>query len=88
VARQLDDGRLRALAGLGRAYVLQWQDRILEAMVDVGRRRGPCDAAQTCGEARALYMIGWYLIQLGDHQEAAHFSSRASMAYRESLCAA
>jgi DNA-binding SARP family transcriptional activator/transcriptional regulator with XRE-family HTH domain len=89
LARQLDNGRLRALAGLGRAYLLQWQDRILEAMIDVGQAPRSCDAVtDPQGEARALYMIGWYLIQLGDHQKAAHFSSRALMAYRESLCAA
>jgi len=78
LAGQLGDGRLRALAGLSRAYVLQAQDRIREAMAQarqalrlyqaVGDRRG---------EARALYAIGWHLIQLGDHQQAIYFSSRA-----------
>jgi DNA-binding SARP family transcriptional activator len=78
LAAQVDDGRMRALAGLSQAYVLQSQDRIVEAMVQarqalrlyhaVGERRG---------EARALYAIGWHLIQLGDHQQAIHFSSRA-----------
>jgi hypothetical protein len=29
-------------------------------------------------------MIGWHLVQLGDHQKAADFSSTALRVYRES----
>ncbi len=86
LARQLGDMRLRALAGLRRAYVLHAQDRIPEAMVQarqalllyhtVGDLRG---------EARALYAIGGHLIQLGDHQQAINFSSRALTATHESF---
>jgi DNA-binding SARP family transcriptional activator/transcriptional regulator with XRE-family HTH domain len=89
LAGRLGDERFCALVGLHRAYVLQAQDRSREAMAEarqalrvyhaVGDRRG---------ETRALYAIGWCLIQLGDHQKAIHFSSRALMVGRESLVAA
>jgi DNA-binding SARP family transcriptional activator/tetratricopeptide (TPR) repeat protein/DNA-binding XRE family transcriptional regulator len=89
LAGRLGDSRLRALAGLSRAYVLQAQDRMLEAMVQARQAlrlyRASGDA---WGEARALYAIGWHLVQLGDHQQAVKFSSRALMAHRQSPCAA
>jgi DNA-binding SARP family transcriptional activator len=84
LARQLGDGRLRALGGLSRAHVLQAQDRILEAMVQAWQALRLYHAVgDQRGEARALYAIGWHLIQLGEHQQAVHFSSRALMAYHE-----
>jgi tetratricopeptide (TPR) repeat protein len=84
LAAQVGDGRLRALAGLSRAYVLQAQDRILEAMVQARQALRLYHAVgETRGEARALYAIGWHLIQLGDHQDAIHFSSQALSVCRE-----
>jgi DNA-binding SARP family transcriptional activator/tetratricopeptide (TPR) repeat protein/DNA-binding XRE family transcriptional regulator len=84
LAGQLGDGRLRALAGLSRAYVLQAQDRILEAMVQARQALRLYHAVGDLrGEGRALYAIGWYLIQLGDHQRAIFFSSRALKVCRE-----
>jgi DNA-binding SARP family transcriptional activator/tetratricopeptide (TPR) repeat protein len=78
LAGQLRDGRLCALAGLSRAYVLQAQDRILEAMAQARQAlRLYHSVGDPRGEARALYAIGWHLIQLGDHQQAIRFSSRA-----------
>jgi DNA-binding SARP family transcriptional activator/transcriptional regulator with XRE-family HTH domain len=74
LASELDDGQLRALAGLSRAFYLKSRDRIQE-MVASSR------------QARALYTIGWHLIQVGDQQHAAHFSCRALMVYQESLYA-
>jgi len=89
LVRQFDDGRLSVPAGISRAYVLQWQDHILDATARAGQAPRLCDVVEDQrGEARALYMIGWYLIQLGDHQKAAHVSSRALIAYRESFCGA
>jgi DNA-binding SARP family transcriptional activator/tetratricopeptide (TPR) repeat protein/transcriptional regulator with XRE-family HTH domain len=86
LAAQVGDGRLRALAGLSRAYVLQAQDRILEAMIQAKQAlRLYQSAGEPRGEARALYAIGWHLIQLGDHQQAIHFSSRALSVSRESF---
>jgi DNA-binding SARP family transcriptional activator/tetratricopeptide (TPR) repeat protein len=88
LAGQLDDRRLRALAGLSRTYVLQSRDRITEA---VGQARQALQLYHTVGdprgEVRALYTISWHLIQLGDHQQAVDFSSRALVVYRESLYA-
>lgn len=89
LAGQLGDERHRALAALSRAYVLQAQDRILEAMFQAMQALRLYHAvADPRGEARALYAIGWHLIQLGDHQQAIHFSSRALMVCRESFRAA
>jgi DNA-binding SARP family transcriptional activator/tetratricopeptide (TPR) repeat protein/DNA-binding XRE family transcriptional regulator len=83
LARQLGDGRLRALAGLARAYVLQSQGCIHDAVVQVRQALQLYHAAEDQkGEARALYTIGWYLFQLGDYQQAAGFSSRSLIAYR------
>jgi DNA-binding SARP family transcriptional activator len=85
LARQLGDRRLRALAGLRRAYVLQAQDRIPEAMIQA---RQALQLYHTVGdqqgEARALFAIGWHLLQLGDHQQAIDFSSRAVNVRHES----
>jgi DNA-binding SARP family transcriptional activator/tetratricopeptide (TPR) repeat protein/plasmid stability protein len=84
LAGQLGDGRLGALAGLNRAYVLHAQDRIWEAVVQARQALRLYHAAgDSRGEARALYAIGWYLIQYGDHQQAIHFSSRALAVCRE-----
>jgi DNA-binding SARP family transcriptional activator/transcriptional regulator with XRE-family HTH domain len=81
LARQLGDRRLRALAGLRRAYVLQAQDRILEAMVQARQALSIYHTiGEPRGEARALFAIGWHLLQLGDHQQAIQFSSRAACA--------
>jgi DNA-binding SARP family transcriptional activator len=78
LAAQVDDGRMRALAGLSQAYVLQSQDRIVEAMIQARQALRLYHAVgEKRGEARALYAIGWHLIQLGDHQQAINFSSRA-----------
>jgi tetratricopeptide (TPR) repeat protein len=86
LAGQLGHERLRALAGLSRAYVLQAQDRLLEAMIQaVQALRLYRAVGDPRGEARALYAIGWHLIQLGEHQQAVHVSSRALMVCRESL---
>jgi tetratricopeptide (TPR) repeat protein len=84
LAGRLGDSRLRALAGLGRAYVLQAQDRTLESMVQARQALRLYRAVgDTRGEARALYTIGWQLVQFGDHQQAVKFSSRALMADRQ-----
>ncbi len=89
LARQLGDGRVRALARLRRAYVLQAQDRIPEAMVQARQAlRLYHTAGDSRGETRALYAIGWHLLQLGDHQHAIHFSSRALIMCRETFYAA
>jgi tetratricopeptide (TPR) repeat protein len=84
LAGQLGDERLRALAGLSRAYVLQEQNRILEAVAQARQAQRLYHAVGDLpGEGRALYAIGWYLIQLGDHQQAIVFSSRALNVCRE-----
>lgn len=86
LAGQLGDERLRALAGLSRAYVLQEQDRVLEAIVQARQAQRLYHAAGDLpGEGRALYAIGWYLIKLGDRQQAILFSSRALSVCREYL---
>jgi tetratricopeptide (TPR) repeat protein len=89
LADRFGDSRLRALAGLSRAYVLQAQDRTAEAMAQARQAlrlyRAVGDAR---GEARALYTIGGHLVQIGDHQQAVKFSSSALMAYRTSPSAA
>ncbi len=60
LARQLGDLRLRALAGLRRAYVLQAQDRLLEAKVQAQQALNLYHTiGDPRGEARALYAIGW-----------------------------
>jgi DNA-binding SARP family transcriptional activator/tetratricopeptide (TPR) repeat protein len=89
LAEQLGDQRLCALVGLHRAYVWQLQDRVGEALTEARQALRLYQAiGDSRGEARALYAIGWCLIQLGDHQQAIHFSSRALMVDRESLAAA
>lgn len=78
-AAVLGERRLLALAGLSRAYVLQAQDRILEATVQARQALRLYQAlGDPRGEARALYAIGWFLIQLGDHRQAIYFSSLRS----------
>jgi DNA-binding SARP family transcriptional activator/transcriptional regulator with XRE-family HTH domain/tetratricopeptide (TPR) repeat protein len=85
LASQLGDVRFRALAGLSLAYVLEAQGRIPEAMVQAGQALRLYHAVGDLrGEACALYAIGWHLIQLGNHQQAIHFSSRALMVCRAS----
>jgi DNA-binding SARP family transcriptional activator/tetratricopeptide (TPR) repeat protein/transcriptional regulator with XRE-family HTH domain len=89
LAGRLGDERFCAQVGLHRAYVLQAQDRNREAMAEARRALRIYHAVRDRrGEARALYAIGWCLIQLGDHQRAIHFSSRALVVDRESLAAA
>jgi tetratricopeptide (TPR) repeat protein len=89
LAGQLGDQRFCALVGLHRAYVWQAQGRVQGAMTEARRALRIYHAlADPRGEARALYAIGWCLIQLGDHQHAIHFSSRALVVGRESLAAA
>jgi DNA-binding SARP family transcriptional activator/tetratricopeptide (TPR) repeat protein len=89
LAGQLGDQRLCALVGLHRAYVWQAQGRVQGAMTEARRALRIYHAlGDPRGEARALYAIGWCLIQLGDHQQAIHFSSRALVVGRESLAAA
>jgi DNA-binding SARP family transcriptional activator/transcriptional regulator with XRE-family HTH domain/tetratricopeptide (TPR) repeat protein len=84
LAEELGDGRLCALGGLSRAHVLNAENRISEAVIQARQARRLYHAAgDSRGEAHALYAIGWYLIQLGDHQQAIHFSSRALAVYRE-----
>jgi DNA-binding SARP family transcriptional activator/tetratricopeptide (TPR) repeat protein/DNA-binding XRE family transcriptional regulator len=81
LAGQLGDSRLRALAGLSRAYVLQAQHRIPEAMIlarQALRLYSAVGDAQ--GEARALTTIGWHLVQFGDHQQAVRLSCPAGAA--------
>jgi DNA-binding SARP family transcriptional activator len=86
LAGALGDRRLRALAGLRRAYVLQAQNRALEAMSQAMQSVRLFHAAgDSRGEARALYAIGWHLVQLGDHQQATHFSSGAIKVVRQSV---
>jgi DNA-binding SARP family transcriptional activator/transcriptional regulator with XRE-family HTH domain len=86
LAGQLGDERLSALAGLSRAYVLQEQNRILEAIAQARQALRLYHAVGDLpGEGRALYAIGWYFIRLGDHQQAILFSSRALNVCREYL---
>jgi tetratricopeptide (TPR) repeat protein len=86
LARQLGDMRLRALAGLRRAYVLHAQDRIPEAIVQARQALLLYHTiGDPRGESRALYAIGGHLIQLGDHEQAINFSSRALTICRESF---
>jgi DNA-binding SARP family transcriptional activator/transcriptional regulator with XRE-family HTH domain/tetratricopeptide (TPR) repeat protein len=81
LARKLGDSRLGGLAYLSRAYALQAQDRIAEAMVEANQALRLYSAAgDPRGEAHALYAIGWHLFQFGDSQQAVKFSSRALMA--------
>ena len=89
LAGQLGDQRFCALVGLHRAYVWQAQGRVREAMTGARHALRTYHAlADPQGEARALYAIGWCLIQLGDHQQAIHFSSRALMVSRGPLAPA
>ncbi len=84
LAGRFGDSRLRALSGLSRAYVLQAQHRVPEAMVQARQALRLYHAVGDArGEARALYAISWHLVQFGDHQQAVKFSSRAFMAYRQ-----
>jgi DNA-binding SARP family transcriptional activator/DNA-binding XRE family transcriptional regulator len=89
LAARYGDKRLRALAGLSRAYVLQAQDRMPEAMVQARQAlRLYRTVGDARGEARALYTIGGHLVQFGDNQQAVKFSSRAFMACRRAPSAA
>jgi DNA-binding SARP family transcriptional activator/transcriptional regulator with XRE-family HTH domain/tetratricopeptide (TPR) repeat protein len=88
LAGQLDDGRLRGLTGLSRAYVLQSQNHLREAVTQVRRALRLCHAGDLGGEAHAHYAIGWHSVQLGDSQHALNFTSQVLTLYRESLCAA
>ena len=88
LAQSLGNRRLHASAGLSRAYVLQAQDRVLEAVHQARQALRLYQAAgDPRGETHALYAIGWRLIQLGEHQQAIDFSSRALVASRESSAA-
>jgi DNA-binding SARP family transcriptional activator/transcriptional regulator with XRE-family HTH domain/tetratricopeptide (TPR) repeat protein len=88
LARRYGNVRLRALAGLSRAYVLQAQDRTPEAMIQARQALRLYRAVgDTRGEARALYTIGGHLVQFGDNQQAVKFASHALTAYRRSPCA-
>jgi tetratricopeptide (TPR) repeat protein len=85
LARKTDDGRIGALTAICRAYVLQSQGRAVEAMIAATHALRLYQATgDRRGEVRALYMIGWHLVQLGDHEQAADFSSTALRVYRES----
>jgi tetratricopeptide (TPR) repeat protein len=88
LARQLDDGWLRGLTGLSRAYVLQSQDRLREALTQVRRALRLCHTGDPGGEAHARYTIGWHAVQLRDCQHALSFTSQVLALYPESLCAA
>jgi DNA-binding SARP family transcriptional activator/DNA-binding XRE family transcriptional regulator len=88
LARHLEDGWLRALTGLSRAYVLQSQNHLREAMTQVRRALRLCHTEDPAGEARAGYAIGWHAVQLRDCQDAFHFTSQVLALYGESLCAA
>jgi tetratricopeptide (TPR) repeat protein len=85
LAGKLGDGRLCALAGLSRAYVLQAQDRILEAKVQARSALRLHPAGDRKGEVRALHAIGWHLVQLGDYQHALSFTRQVLMLYREAV---
>jgi DNA-binding SARP family transcriptional activator/transcriptional regulator with XRE-family HTH domain len=72
LARRTRDGRLFALVGLSRTYVLQAQGRISEAMIQARQALRMYQAAgDPCGEIGARYLIGWHLAQLGDRGQAA-----------------
>jgi tetratricopeptide (TPR) repeat protein len=65
-------GCCRLLVGIG------WRARILEAMLQARQAlRLYRIAEDPRGEVRALYAIGWHLIQLGEYEQAINFSSRA-----------
>jgi DNA-binding SARP family transcriptional activator/tetratricopeptide (TPR) repeat protein/DNA-binding XRE family transcriptional regulator len=85
LASQLDDGRLRGLAGLSRAYVLQSQNQLPEAMTQVRRALRLCRTGDMGGEAHARYAIGWHSVQLRDSQHALSFTSQVFTLHRESL---
>jgi DNA-binding SARP family transcriptional activator/DNA-binding XRE family transcriptional regulator len=85
LARKLGDRRIGALTAICRAYLLQSQGRPVEAMMAATRALQLYQAVRDRkGEVRALYMIGWHLVQLGNHGRAADFSSAALQVYRES----
>jgi DNA-binding SARP family transcriptional activator/transcriptional regulator with XRE-family HTH domain len=89
LAGKLDDRRIGALAGISSAYLLQSQDCLLEAMIRATHALRLYRAAgDQRGEVRALKMIGWHLVQLGDYERAVDFSSRALRIYRDSLWSA
>lgn len=89
LVRQLADRGLCAVPDRNGAYVLQAREHILGRMA---RTKHALRLYHAVGdwrrEVRALYAICWYLIQLGDYQQAVHISSHALEAYRESLCVA
>jgi DNA-binding SARP family transcriptional activator/transcriptional regulator with XRE-family HTH domain/tetratricopeptide (TPR) repeat protein len=88
LARHLDDGRLRALTGLSRAYLLESQNHPREAMIQVRHALRLCRTGDRGGEADARYALGWHVVQLRDRQHALNFTSQVLMLYREPLCAA
>jgi len=88
LARHLDDGRLRGLTGLSRAYVLQSQNHLREAMIQVRRALRLCHTADSGGEAHARHAIGWHSVQMRDCQDALTFTSQVLTLCCESLCAA
>jgi DNA-binding SARP family transcriptional activator/transcriptional regulator with XRE-family HTH domain len=88
LARQLHDGRLRGLTGLSRAYVLQSQNHLREAMTQVERALRLCQTGDSGGYAHARYAIGWHAVHLRDCQHASNFTSQVLTLHRESLCAA
>jgi hypothetical protein len=75
---------LSASVGAERATAEPGRGRIHDAVVQAGQAlRLHYAAGERRGGARALYAIGWYLVQLGGYQQAAGFSSQAFMAYCE-----
>ena len=85
LARKLGDRRIGGLTAICRAYLFQSQGRPVEAMIAATHALRLYQAAgDRKGEVRALYMIGWHCVQLGDHERAADFSSTALRVHRES----
>ncbi len=89
LAGQVTDGGPRALARDSHASAGLTQDRVLESMIQARQALALyCAAGDAQGEARVLYAIGGHLIQVGEHELAVTFSSRALVAYRQALYAA
>jgi DNA-binding SARP family transcriptional activator/transcriptional regulator with XRE-family HTH domain/tetratricopeptide (TPR) repeat protein len=88
LASHLDDGRLRGLTSLSRAYVLQSQNRLREAVIQVRRALRLCHTGDPGREAQARYAIGWHVVQLRDCQRALDFTSEVLRLDGESFCAA
>jgi hydroxyacyl-ACP dehydratase HTD2-like protein with hotdog domain/DNA-binding SARP family transcriptional activator/transcriptional regulator with XRE-family HTH domain/tetratricopeptide (TPR) repeat protein len=79
LSRRLGDSRLRAMAALSRASVLQAQDRMREAVVQTWQALWLYRAAEDAqGESHALYTIytiGWNLVHSGDHRQAVQLAA-------------